>query len=100
MFVNHKIKRGVAIYAHVCLNVQLLNTLSNSAFEDSIWYQFYALNNTKVLLGCIYKIPNITEQNEKVLFSLLRLANKSMALMIKFTLWETSIIPVSNGMVF
>ena len=36
LFVNHKVKRGVAIYAYVSLNVKLFNTLSNSAFEDSI----------------------------------------------------------------
>ena len=61
-------------------NAQLSNTLSNSASEESIWCQFYTLKNTKVLLGCIYKSPNTTEQNEKVFFSLLELANKSMSI--------------------
>ena len=41
--------------------------------------QFSTLNNTKVLLGCIYKSPNTTEQNVKILFSLLELANKSIS---------------------
>ena len=72
-FVNKKIKRGVAIYAHASLNAQLFNTLSNSAIEESIWCQFNTLNNTKALLGCIYKSPYTTDKIEKVLFSLLEL---------------------------
>ena len=36
------------------------------------------LNDTKVSLGCTYKSPNAIEQNEKILFSLLELANKSI----------------------
>ena len=57
LFVNNKIKRAVAIYAHVSLNAQLFNTLSDSGYEESVWCQFSTLNNTKVLLGCIYKVP-------------------------------------------
>ena len=49
LFVNHKIKRWVAIYAHVRLNAQLLNTLSNSSFEESIWYRFNTLINTSLI---------------------------------------------------
>ena len=64
LFVNNKIKRGVAIYAHVSLSAQLFNTLCNCAFEKSVSCQCNALNNTKVLLGCIYKSTNISEQNE------------------------------------
>ena len=37
LFVNNKIKRGVAIYAHVGLNAQLFNTLNDSGFEESVW---------------------------------------------------------------
>ena len=54
LFVNNKIKRGVAIYAHVSLNAQLFNTLNGSGFEESVCCQFSTINNTKVLLGCIY----------------------------------------------
>ena len=79
LFVNNKIKRGVAIYAHVCLNAQLFNTLNDSGFEESVWCQFCTLNNTKVLLGCVFKSPNTTEQSVKILFSLLELANKSIS---------------------
>ena len=79
LFVNNKIKRGVAIYAHVSLNAQLFNTINDSGFEESVWCQFSTLNNTKVLLGCIYKSPNTTKQNVINLFSLLELANKSIS---------------------
>ena len=61
LFVNKKIKRGVAIYAHVSSNAQSFNTLNNSGFEESVWCQLSTLNNTKVLLGCTHKSPNTTE---------------------------------------
>ena len=61
LFVNNKINRGVAIYAHVCLSAQLFNTLNDSGFEESVWGELSTLNNTKILLGCIYKSPNTTE---------------------------------------
>ena len=93
MRVSHKIKRGVAIYAHVSLNAQLFNTFNNSGFEESACCQFSALNNTKALLGCVHKSPNTTEQNENILFSRLELANKSINNNDKFALWETSNIP-------
>ena len=79
LFVNNEIMRGVAIHAHVSLNAQLFNALNDSGFEESVWCQFSTLNNTKVLLGCIYKSRNTTEQNVKILFSLLELANKSIS---------------------
>ena len=79
LFVNNKIRRGVAIYAHVSLNAQLFNALNDSGFEESVWCQFCTLNNTMVLLGCVYKSPNTTEQSVKILFSLLELANKSIS---------------------
>ena len=41
--------------------------------------QFSTLNNTKVLMGCIYKSPNTAEQNEKILFTMLELADKSIS---------------------
>ena len=78
MFVNHKIKRGVANYAHVSLNAQLINTLSNSAFEESIWCQFNILNTTG-FIG-MYSSSSTIEQNVKVCFSLLELDNKSMSI--------------------
>ena len=57
---------------------------NNSGFEESVWCLFSTLNNTKVLLGCIYKSPNTTEQNDKILFSLLELANKFISNNEKF----------------
>ena len=79
LFVDHEIKSGVQIYAHVNLNALLFNTRNNSGFEESVWCQFSTLNNAMVLLGCILKSPNATERNEKILSSLLELANKSIS---------------------
>ena len=100
LIVDHKIKKGVAIYAHVSLSAQLFNTLNNSGFEESVWCQFSSLNNTQVLLGFTYKSSNTTERHEKILLCLFELANKSISNNDKFVLWDTSIIPVLNGMVF
>ena len=79
MFANNKIKRGVAIYAHVSLNARLFISLNDSGFWESVWRQLGTLNNIKVLLGCIHKSPNTTEPNEKILFTLLELADKSIS---------------------
>ena len=79
LFVNNKIKKGVAIYAHVSLNAQLFNTLNDSCFEESVWCQISTVNNTKVLFGFIYKSPNTTEQNLKIIFSLSELGNISIS---------------------
>ena len=38
------------------------------------------LSNTKILLQCIYKSPNTTEQNDKAFFCLLELVNKYMSI--------------------
>ena len=100
LFVSNKTKRGVAIYAHVSLNVQLFNTLSDSGFEESVWCQRSTLNNTKVLLGCIYKRPNATEQNMKIIFSLLELANISISNNDKICIMGDFNYPSINGMVF
>ena len=78
LFVNHKIRRMVAIYVYLCLNVKLFNILTDSDFEESVLCQFITLNITVVLLGCTCKSPNTAELNEKVLFSVFKLANKSM----------------------
>ena len=67
LFVNNKINIGVAIYAHVSLNAQLFHTLNDSGLEESVWCQISTLNNTKVLLGCIYTSPNTTEKNQKII---------------------------------
>ena len=45
LFVDDKIKWGVAIYAHVSLNAKLFNTLNDSGFEESVCCQFSALNS-------------------------------------------------------
>ena len=60
LFVNNKIKRGVAIHAHVSLNSQLFNILNNNGPEESVWCLSNTLNNTKYLLGCINKSSNTT----------------------------------------
>ena len=78
LFVSHRINRLVVIYTHISLNAQLFNALNKSEFWEFIWCQFNTLNNSKVLLRCIYKSPKTTEQNEKITFSLFELANKSI----------------------
>ena len=49
LFANNKIKRGVAIYAHINLSAQLFSTFNDGGFEESVWCQVSTLNNTKVL---------------------------------------------------
>ena len=100
LFVNHKIKRGEEIYAHVSLNAQLFNTLNDSGFEESVWCQFSTLNNTMVYWDVFTKVPMQLSKMRKLYLVCWNYLISLLAIMIKFAIWETSIIPVSNGMVF
>ena len=57
LFVSNKIKRGVAIYAHVSLNAQLSNTLNDSGFEESFWCQFSTSITQRFYWDVLIKVP-------------------------------------------
>ena len=63
LFVNRGMKRGVAIYTHVCLNVQLFNTLSNSAFWNLFGVSLIPSIPQRFYWDVFKKSPSTFEQN-------------------------------------
>ena len=70
LFINDNPKRGVALYIKSILNPQEVNNLSNHKYEESIWASLDR-GGQKLLLGTVYKSPNTSEDNEKLLLNLL-----------------------------
>jgi len=72
MFLNRNHKRGVALYTDKSLNAQECQDLNETEFQESVWCTFNTAEG-KVLLGCIYRSPNTSsEENDAKLFQLLK----------------------------
>ena len=76
VFTNDKEKRGVALYLHKTLQAQECPILNKSDFEESVWCKFKSAYDQQVLVGCLYKSPNTTEENVDRLFNLLKNHNE------------------------
>jgi hypothetical protein len=74
MFINkNPMKRGVILYAHKNINARE-SKLNDDRFEESAWCEIEDANGDILLFGCtsIYRSPNTTEENTKLLLKLLR----------------------------
>ena len=71
-FINQNPKRGVAIYTKSKLNAIECLELHNSAFEESTWISVTDTDDKSTLIGCIYKSPNSSKENEEELYRLIR----------------------------
>ena len=73
MFLNKDHKRGVAIYVDKSLKAREYEELYVCGFEECVWCTFDDVNGEKVLLGCIYRSPNTsTDENDDKLFQMLK----------------------------
>ena len=73
MFVNKDIVRGVALYVDKSFNARECEELNETDFQESVWCTFNDSCDDKILLGCVYRSPNTsTEDNDDNLFSLLK----------------------------
>ena len=72
MFLNKTPKRGCVIHVHESLNAESCEILDNTDFEESVWCKFNSQSKEKVLVGCIYRSPNSSEENRLKLFDLLK----------------------------
>ena len=73
MFLNSNIQRGVAIYVNKALNAQECTDFNSSPFQESVWCTFNSISDGRVLIGCIYRSPNTsTQENDENLFNLLK----------------------------
>ena len=70
-FCNENPKRGVVIYIDKTLNARSVDKLNSHLFEESTWCSFVSKDKEQILIGCLYRSPNSTEQNYNMLKELL-----------------------------
>ena len=71
LFVNEVPKRGIAMYVHSSINAATLNDFNEITFEESIWVTFDSHDGKKILIGCVYRSPNSSDENTNKLSTLL-----------------------------
>ncbi|KAK2170409.1 hypothetical protein LSH36_3g26070 [Paralvinella palmiformis] len=63
--------RGIAIYVSNSID-HLVTAVSLNTYKESIWLNIKLKGKDKLLLGCVYRSPSSTEQNNIKLFNLLQ----------------------------
>ena len=56
-------KRGVCIFIKKSFSVSPLEVIGQIEVEESVWCEMKLRNNDKLLIGCIYRSPNSTLEN-------------------------------------
>ncbi|MCG8431354.1 MAG: hypothetical protein MJA29_09310, partial [Candidatus Omnitrophica bacterium] len=72
LFINKDPMRGTALYIHKHLNAKECNIFERHDFKEAVWSDFKGKDGKKILIGCIYKSPNGTEENKEKLLNILR----------------------------
>ena len=75
-FPNLAGNRGVCLYIKESLAPVKHETLSSDTFAECIWCTLKANNNTELLIGCVYRSPNSTGENNTALEKMLKLATR------------------------
>ena len=66
--------RGVAVYTNNALQATAVNSLPDCSFKDAIWCEIRLYRGDKLLVGCVYRSPNSTNENNALLLELLKAA--------------------------
>jgi hypothetical protein len=66
--------RGVCIYTRKNLKAKIVEDLTNSNFEESVWCEIVLDDDDSLLIGCIYRSPSSPNMNNKKLLELLNQA--------------------------
>ena len=69
--------RGVALYVKTHLNAFETNFSDKAFFSDSVWCQINLINDDKLLIGCVYRSPSSSSENNKNLSNLLERCNNT-----------------------
>lgn len=72
MFLKREKGRGIALYLNKRLNAYECSDLNISLFEECLWCTFKDGDGFSVLVGCIYRSPNSSQDNNDQLFALLK----------------------------
>ena len=60
------------LFVHKALKAVEHHILSNHDFDESMWCKFKSADGENVLIGCLYKSPNTTQDNINRLINLLK----------------------------
>ena len=72
-FMNSNPSRGTALFIDKRLKARECDEMEKTSFKESVWCTFSTKQDGKVLIGCVYRSPNNSdEENDNLLFSLLQ----------------------------
>ena len=63
LFTNNMKKTGIAIYVIKDLHANMEEGLEDELVEENLWVSVELCGRDKLLIGCIYRSPNSTEEN-------------------------------------
>lgn len=66
--------RGVCIYIHQSLKATRIDDLTIHPFQESVWCSIILQGTDRLLLGCVYRSPSSTAENNAELFKLMESA--------------------------
>ena len=64
--------RGILTYVKSGLEAELHPVLNDSQFCESLWLEVSSSPNVVTLIGCMYRSPNSSSENNSALFQLIR----------------------------
>ena len=67
--------RGVALYTRTSLAATSVAPLPGRSYDDAVWCEIRLHKGDKMIVGCIYRSPNSTRDNNKLLLDMLQKVN-------------------------
>ena len=67
--------RGVALYTRTSLAATSVAPLPGRSYDDAVWCEIRLHKGDKIIVGCIYRSPNSTRDNNKLLLDMLQKVN-------------------------
>jgi hypothetical protein len=67
----------VALFIDASLHAQECEQFGSCHFEESVWCTFQSAAGEKVLVGCVYRSPSSTEENNKKMKEMISMLNNT-----------------------
>ena len=68
--------RGVLIYVKTNIKAQEVNVVGQDVVKDTIWVEIHLTNGDTALIGCVYRSPNNSQEENTNLYNLIEVAIK------------------------
>ena len=68
--------RGVLIYVKTNIKAQEVNVIGQDLVKDTIWVEIHLTNGDTALIGCVYRSPNYSQEENSNLYNLIEVAIK------------------------